>query len=71
MTEAIKKIMSVVANVSSGSRVVSSYDKSTYPVRISANGSVGVEAKTLVNSSEAKRHIEAVRELHKEVKETK
>jgi len=71
MTEVMKRILAAVTNVTSGSTTVRSYDKSTYPVQISPNGSVGVDPSALVNSEEAQRQIGAVRELHKHVKSLK
>ncbi len=67
MTSTIKRIW---MNVTSGNRIVESYNKSAYPVQISPNGSLSVRPENLVNSTEARRQIHAVEELQKELKES-
>lgn len=60
MTNAIKKFLTVVTTGTSGN-----YDQSTYPVKISGDGSVSVSSGAVVSSTEAQRQIGAARELQK------
>lgn len=60
MTDAIKRFFT------SGSRIVSSYDNSPYPVEISPDGSVAVDAKTMLKSDVVKNHIKAVAEIREQ-----
>jgi hypothetical protein len=57
------KMTSVLKKFITGNTVVKSYDQSPYPVEISPEGAVAVDAQKLVDSEPAKRQIAAVREL--------
>jgi hypothetical protein len=65
MTDAIKKFFT------SGTRTVSSYDKSPYPVEISPSGSVAVDPKTLLKTKVVQDHIKAVGEIRQQAERTK